>query len=143
MLHKTASFRDLVRLFKLMFIDFASRTAQTRLIQTDDLFTNRVLQDIEKHLHEKLTPTQIAQRLRVSSSYLCQAFKKETGITVSTYINKRKINESKYLLSQRGATITKVAFTLGYSTVNYFSTVFKAITSETPAAYMIRHKEHS
>ena len=137
-LKKARNYRDIVRLFKLMMIDYAARTAQTQMIQTNDPFVQRVLRTIERNLHERLTPTWIAQQLHVSPSYLSNAFKKETGKTVSTYVNERKIAESKYLLSQPDASITKTAVALGYSTANYFSTIFKEITGQTPTQYLNR-----
>lgn len=142
MLKKVNGYRDIVRLFKLMMIDYAARTAQTQMIQTNDAFIQSALRTVEHSLHEKLTPTLIARQLRVSPSYLSNAFKKETGKTVSTYINERKIAESKYLLAQPDATITQTAVALGYSSANYFSTVFKQATGQTPARYLKKQKEN-
>ncbi|MBR3742952.1 MAG: helix-turn-helix transcriptional regulator [Clostridia bacterium] len=140
-LGKAKGYRDIVRLFKLMMIDFTARTAQAQMIQTNDVFVQRVLRQIEKHLHEKITPTGIAEQLHVSVSYLCNMFKKNTGKTVSTYINERKIAEGKYMLLQPGATVTQTAITLGYSSANYFSTVFRQVTGQTPARYLERQRE--
>lgn len=138
-LHRSKNHRDIVRLLKLMMIDFAARTAQTQMIQTEDILTQRALQNIERHLHEKITPTLIAEQLYVSVGHLCNTFKKHTGRTLSDYINERKTIEAKYLLAQPKASITGTAVALGFSSVNYFSTVFKKYVGKTPTEYFIQH----
>ena len=131
-LHKSRNDRDIVRLLKLMMIDFAARTSQTGILQTEDFLVQRALQDIERHLHEKNTPSIMADRLNVSVSHLCNTFKKNTGRTISWYVHERKMAEAKYLLAQPEAEITRTALALGYSSVNYFSTIFRKITGKTP-----------
>ncbi|MBE5797014.1 MAG: helix-turn-helix domain-containing protein [Clostridiales bacterium] len=139
LLRKTTTFRQMVRLFKTMLLECASLVHQTQMIPSDDPLTRLVCRDVENHLHEKNTPTLIAERLGITVSYLCKQFKLHSRKTLSTYINERKVVEAKRLLSEQHMTVTDVAMQMGYSTPNYFSTVFRQITGMTPLQYTQKH----
>lgn len=141
LISRMPGFRDMVRLFKSMLIDFATRVHRAQLPACDDALTRRILIDVENHLHEKLTPSLIAARLNMNVAYLCTHFRENCGKTISTYINERKIRESQYLLCLPGASVTSVAMQLGYTTPNYYGTVFKKILGTSPAEYRRRHAE--
>jgi AraC-like DNA-binding protein len=46
------------------------------------------------------------------------------GITPAEYINLQKISYAKKMLSNGKSNITDLAYTLGFSSSNYFSSVF-------------------
>ncbi len=142
LLRKATTFRQIVRLFKTMLLECATLVHQAQMIPSDDPMTRLVCRDVENHLHEKNTPTLIAERLGITVSYLCNQFKLHSGKTLSSYINERKIDEAKRLLSEQRLSVTDTAMQLGYSTPNYFSTVFRQITGMTPLQYAQKHIPH-
>ena len=71
----------------------------------------------------------------MNSSYLCTRFKNETGMTISTYVQKEKIKEAKRLLKGSKYTVAQISGALAFSSDSYFCAVFKKITGMTPESY--------
>ena len=90
---------------------------------------------IDGRIAEELSLNSIASLLNVSSSYFSTLFKKETGVTLTEYVNKRRIKHAKYLLESTKLQIQTIAQHCGIMDVHYFSKVFKKITGMTPKEY--------
>ena len=71
----------------------------------------------------------------ISRSYFNRIFKERYGITPALYINKLKIEKSKFLLSCKTYTHNEIAIMSGFNDVKYFYTVFKKITNTTAKKY--------
>lgn len=140
LLDKQLTLRSCVHFFKSMLVDYASRVHRLHDAPRDDALTRRICRDIEDHLHEKISPSLIAEHLNMNVSYLCNHFKATTGQTIVAFINQRKVQEAKYYLEQRGASVTQTAVQLGYTSSSYFNTVFRKETGMTPANYLRIHR---
>lgn len=90
---------------------------------------------IEADLTENLNLRSLSHSLNVSSSYLSTLFKKETGQTLTDYINRRRVKHAKHLLETTRLQIQTIAQHCGIMDVHYFSKVFKKLTGMTPKAY--------
>lgn len=90
---------------------------------------------IADHLTEQIELDNLAELCHLSVSSYKQKFKQQMGITPRNYINMQKIEYAKYLLNS-GCTITDTAMTLGFNTSNYFTTVFKKYTFQSPTEYL-------
>ncbi|MDR0387971.1 MAG: AraC family transcriptional regulator, partial [Treponema sp.] len=115
-----------------MFLDFAQRTARIRGLSAASALTRRINKIIMAHIYEKLTAAGIAKILGMNCSYLCRHFKRETGKTISAYVNEIKTDEAKRLLESTELSIVDISTQLGYSSQNYFQTIFKGIAGMTP-----------
>ncbi|WP_082451629.1 helix-turn-helix transcriptional regulator [Paenibacillus ihuae] len=69
----------------------------------------------------------------LNASYLSQLFKKETGLAVSDYIQRERIEEAKRLMKLPG--ITLIATRLHFNDQNYLTKVLKKYTGKTPRRY--------
>ena len=78
------------------------------------------IQYITEHLTENLTVHDIAEALNISVSHIRNTFKKQTHISVQTYIFNQKMQLAQKLLTQ-GQSPQTVAKTLGYE---YYSTFY-------------------
>lgn len=87
---------------------------------------------IDEHVGEHLSGEIVASALGVSRPYLSSQFKKETGIGLSEFINRVKVDEAKRLLLTTELTAADIAFQISFSSPAYFSTTFKRITGDTP-----------
>ena len=90
---------------------------------------------IEFNLTEELTLNTLAEQLNVNASSLSAKFKKETGCTLTDYINQRRVNASLILLVTTKLPVGEVAEKVGYINRNYYSRIFKKIEGMTPKEY--------
>lgn len=98
----------------------------------------RILAYIEAHLGDpELTPTSIAQACKITTRYLHHLFSEESE-TVARYILRRRLEECSkalYAASQRGRTVTAIAFDYGFNSPTHFGRAFRARFGLTPREY--------
>jgi Response regulator containing CheY-like receiver domain and AraC-type DNA-binding domain len=96
----------------------------------------RVKQYIREQLGElELTREQIARHVYLNPDYLTRLFKKETGMSISDYLQQQRIEYAKHLLTHSDQPVSAVALSAGYANLSYFSTLFKKTTGLTPVEY--------
>ncbi len=77
----------------------------------------------------------------MSREHISRKFKQVTGLTLSKYVTKLRIDQAKYWLRETDETIYTISLMLGYQDEKYFSKLFKKITSYTPFEYRNEKKE--
>ena len=99
-----------------------------------------ILCHIEKSVHEKYDLSSLALSLGRNKNYLCTAFRRETGITISAYINYYRIRKILVILQYNGynkeVPIYDLADKYGYANASYFNRVFKKHTGMTPTEFI-------
>lgn len=79
--------------------------------------------------------TDLAEMTHLSPQYLSTLFHKETGQTISAYIQAQKLKLAQNLLANSTKNIAEIAAYLNFSDAHYFSNFFKKHMSITPTAY--------
>jgi YesN/AraC family two-component response regulator len=102
---------------------------------------NQALRYINEHYMEKITLKKLAKYVNINPVYLSSLFMKETKISLSSHINKIRVNKSLELLLLTDKSINEIAFTVGYNYQNHFSAMFKKYTGMTPQEYRKRHSK--
>jgi AraC-like DNA-binding protein len=104
----------------------------------------RIINFIEAHLNDPdLTPTRIADACKMTTRYLHHLFSDQDE-TVARYILRRRLEAcSRALLSpsQRGRTVTAIAFDYGFNSPTHFGRVFRAKFGATPREYRREKQE--
>ncbi|MGG0791743.1 AraC family transcriptional regulator [Peribacillus simplex] len=95
---------------------------------------------IFKHLYRKITLENLGEHTGLNPSYLSQLFIKETGIPVSEYIQRQRIEEAKRLLILTDYTVSEISFILNFNDQSYFTKVFKKHTDVTPRQFRNSHE---
>jgi AraC family transcriptional regulator len=90
---------------------------------------------IEEHLAESISLAALAQLVRLSPNYFCRAFSHSFGMPPQRYHTRQRIERAKTLLAKRGASVTDVGLTVGYSEASAFSAAFRRVSGLTPSAY--------
>ena len=90
---------------------------------------------IDIHFKEALTLEQLADEAHMNKFYLSHAFKKEYGVSPINYMTSRRIEESKYLLAETDLSLSQIAQLLGFSSLSYFSQVFRRTQEISPMEY--------
>lgn len=78
---------------------------------------------------------QLSKKFLVDRSYLCKAFKQETGENIMLYLSKVRIEKAKEFMQQDQLNITKISQLVGYDDYGYFNRVFRKITGISPREY--------
>lgn len=91
-----------------------------------------IIMYINEHITENLTLNQLADRFFINKSHLCRKFKKSTGLTLSQYINYKKILLVQELTEQ-GATLTEASINAGFNNYSYFYKVYRKAIGKSPS----------
>lgn len=95
----------------------------------------KVMTQIDADLTGDLSLKALSASLNINSSYLSTLFKKETGSTLTEYVNRKRIEHALQLLRSSNMQIQTVAQHCGVSDVNYFTKLFKKQIGKTPTEY--------
>ena len=90
---------------------------------------------IREHYRDNITMEDILQISSYSKSHFIRLFKSTTGMNVTDYINKYRIEKSCLDLIYTDKNITEIATENGFNTVQYFSKTFKNYMNCTPKQY--------
>ena len=72
----------------------------------------------------------------INKTSLCNNFHAMTGETIVAYVNKLKIKEAKKLLRNGIYNMTQIANIVGFSSIHYFSRIFKQYENQSPSNYI-------
>jgi len=87
------------------------------------------------HLYEPITLEKLAEATGLHANYLSHLFKKETGVAVSEFIQRERVEEAKKLLALTDDPILQISARLTFCDQTYFNKVFKKYTGVTPKQY--------
>ncbi|MBM7586039.1 two-component system response regulator YesN [Bacillus pakistanensis] len=108
-----------------------------------DLDTARRMQDIvayvDTYYMEEVSLEKLSSLFFLSREHISRKFKQETGLPLSKYVTKLRINQAKCWLSESDKTIYSISLMLGYQDEKYFSKLFKKVTGITPFEFRDRN----
>ena len=118
------------RFYKRQFInriELSGKTVSKFNNALSDYFSKGLLQT-------KGLPTvnAMASQLNLSSRYLSDLLRQETGKTAIELIHIYLVNEAKNLLKSDDQNVSEIAYTLGFENLPYFSRLFKKETGLSP-----------
>lgn len=77
----------------------------------------------------------IAKQLSVSPNYLSALFRKECDITLTDYVNNKRMEHAITLLNNTDKLVNTISYECGIQDTNYFIKLFKKYTGLTPTKY--------
>ena len=95
----------------------------------------KVFEYIKNNYDKKITLDELAEETMLSRAYLSTLFKKETGYSISEYMNIVRVDKSKPLLVETNRTIVEIANMCGFEDQSYYTKVFRNIAGITPKKY--------
>lgn len=99
----------------------------------------RIVTYIDMDLRADLSLKTLSGYLQVNASYLSALFSREMGISLTDYVNERRIEQAKTLLVSTNLPIKSIAQQCGFTDIHYFSRLFRRIADSTPRAYREAH----
>lgn len=100
-----------------------------------------IKQFIQRNLREKLYVEDLARLVHINDQHLMRIFKKETGMSLTQYINEQRLLMAGHLLKHSDYNINYVADLVGFENLSYFTRLFKKNTGFTPSEYRHRFAE--
>ena len=95
----------------------------------------KAITHIDADISTNISTSTLANMQNVSASYLSSIFKKETGKSITEYINGKRVEMAKDLLKKTNLQVQTIAQHCGVMDMNYFSKVFKKYVGKTPKEY--------
>ena len=102
----------------------------------------KVKEYLSEHYAEDVNLESVADRVGLHPSYLSSLFKKEESTTFLNYLTNIRLEEAKRLLRE-GKKVHYISRSVGYRSEQYFSSVFKKRTGQSPAEYREKYLEIS
>lgn len=135
----------LVLTYSLQLIVKISQVLREEAPQYQEIIANSkasaVYEYIDKHYSEAVTLEAVAKAMYVSPSYLSRVFKKETGITIKSYLNMRRVTHAKSLIMQ-GWPITSVYLECGFFDYSTFYRAFVKYVGMPPEEFKNSHNKN-
>ena len=138
LLRKGRKYRTPFRELRLqaLLLQYLTRTIEAShrgLLGSASPLMQRILRYIDDHLNEPAQVSRLAQVARLSESRCKARFKREIGVPPAEFWLRKKIERAIVLLKSRS--VTEVAYELGFSSSQYFATVFKRYTLVNPSQF--------
>ena len=137
---KNTGYEDICRAYmEILIIRLMRNIAVTIPGDPQVIPTNRqcvaVKRYIDLHFKEPLTLERLSEEAHMNKYYLSHVFKREYGVSPINYLISRRIDESKYLLTETDLSMSQIAQILGFSSLSYFSQVFRKSQQISPMEF--------
>lgn len=90
---------------------------------------------LDVHFAEEITIERASSVLHMSPSHFMSFFKRTTGQSFRTYLNRFRIAKAKSLLLWTDRPVADIAFETGFESPSYFTLAFRKIIGTTPSEY--------
>ena len=90
-----------------------------------------------QHIGEPITIKELSRKVAMNECYLKKGFKEMFGSTIFDFYQSQRMEHAKYLLYEKGLSVTEVSLMLGYSSISHFSTAFKKHTGLKPCELLL------
>lgn len=111
----------------------------TRRRVEDDLVT-RIICFMKENIDKNLSIDDFCEEFGLSRTRIKDLFREKLNTGIIQYFRHLKIEKAKELIREENYNFSEIADKLGFSSVHYFSNVFKKITDMTPSEYAISVK---
>lgn len=113
-----------------------------RHVQYDySALVQQVIDYINAHLSEKLSLGVVATYFSVNPSYLSDLFRRETGVTLTSFVARQRVCQAERLLLTSNEPVAQIAAQVGILDVNYFTHLFKRVNGLPPGQYRKENKK--
>ncbi|MFN4312700.1 MAG: helix-turn-helix domain-containing protein [Chitinophagaceae bacterium] len=91
-----------------------------------------------EQIGDPITIKELSRKVAMNECYLKKGFKEMFGSTIFDFYQSQRMEHAKYLLYEKGLSVTEVSALLGYSSISHFSTAFKKHTGLKPCELLFR-----
>ena len=102
------------------------------------LAVQRMQDEIESHLDERITPAQLARAAGFSPHHAARLFQRLTGLSPADYIRRLRLSRSALRLRDESVRVIDVAYDAGFGSVDGYQRAFRRAFGCNPKAYAQR-----
>ena len=112
------------------------KVVQPEVKGNDELLMERIMKAVNKHIsNSDFNVDMLTQEVGISRAQLHRKMKEMTGISTSEFIRNIRLEQAARLLKEQKINITQVAYTVGFSNLAHFSTIFRKHFGVAPSEY--------
>lgn len=101
----------------------------------EDAVLSRIRIFLECNLSRHITLSEVCAHAGMSRSGLCTFLRNNKGQTLTEWINNLRIDKARELLISSPASISQIAYSVGFSDIAYFSRTFRKHTGISPSHF--------
>ena len=103
-----------------------NKSEEKKLSSLEEQFMNKVLEVIENHLSdEEFSIEQFSSEVGMSRVQLHRKLKALSGKSASIYLRSVRLNKAKKMIEEQKGNISEIAYSVGFSSPQYFTRCFK------------------
>ena len=141
-LNKTTDLDEL--LFKLndILTNFINRVSLIKE-KKKKIKIKKMIDYVNQNFTRKIKSENVAAVTGLSTSRCLHLFKEETGVSLSEYVKKLRVDYGKYLLLNTDITLADCAIEAGFFDQSHFTKTFKQVEKMTPSQFRREYKRWS
>lgn len=103
----------------------------------DEALMERVMRVVNKHLDDSdFTVEMMAAEVGISRTHLQRRMKDITGLNVKEFVRHLRLEQAARMLQEQKLNVSQVAYSVGFSNLAHFSTVFRKHFGISPTEYV-------
>ena len=104
------------------------------------MFSNSIVLDLidylDSNLYKKISIDELSKYFNYNKDYLMRLFKRELGLTIIEYLNRKRIYQCLLSMKDNNKSITYLSIEYGFYSLEYFSEIFKKYLGVSPSVYL-------
>ena len=129
------SLDEIAQIHPVMAMDYTARMKNLRKSKICSKPIAVCIDYICDSLHTRIYVETLAELVDLNPAYLSRLFKKEVGVTISQYIQDKKIETAQNMLVYSDYTPAQISSILAFPNQSYFTEIFRKKTGMTPKKY--------
>lgn len=133
--YENAFYAKLLKFSVWLFDIWSTQNQIVKKVSDSEIIViKEILEYIDKnYMNAKFSD--LCKKYNYSPSYLSKLFKSATGHNFSDYIEEYRMSQAKFSLSTSKASVTEIAFSVGYTNTSYFSKRFYLKNKMSPTEF--------
>lgn len=137
--NRKSGFMNMIRAYLIQLITkiFREIDEKTNYITTSEQrdVVNKAIEYMKQNYNTPINLNNLVTDIFFSKDYFRQLFKTTTGMSITDFIQKTRIDEAKKLLLTTERSVFDIAGECGFKDTTFFYKTFKKITGKTPGEY--------
>ena len=118
------------------------KVVETNVKGNDEILMERIMKVINEHLSDSdFNVEMLTKEVGISRAQLHRKMKEITGLPISEFIRNIRLEQAVRLLKEQKINVTQVAYTVGFSNLAHFSTVFRKQFGVSPTEYIEQNSQ--